>query len=370
MKILELTNYSAGGCGVWHRVKQESQLLAKKGHKVRVFSSYFTKGSKKLSPAEEMRDKVRISRFPALKLGGEAFMLWNFEKEALEFKPDIIIAHSYRHFHTHKAIKIAKKINAKVFLVTHAPFERNETRSIFAKSAVWLCDSFIGKTILNKFDNILTITKWELPYLHALGVEDKKIKYIPNGIKNIYFKSTTISPNPTSIIYTGRVSSIKNLELAINALSKVKKPFTFTIYGPAEKEYLSTLKEAIKTNHLEKNIKILNKSFNSEEQISILDKHEFFILPSKSEGMPQSLIEAMARGKICIASNNLGNADLIKNKVNGFLFENKNKEDLAKVLNIVLSMNKKDLKQISKNAKDFARQFNWKIIIKKLESLF
>ncbi len=33
MKILELTDYSAGACGVWMRAKQESELLAKKATK-------------------------------------------------------------------------------------------------------------------------------------------------------------------------------------------------------------------------------------------------------------------------------------------------------------------------------------------------
>ena len=41
MKILELTNYTAGGCGVWARVKNEAELLSKRGYDVRIFSSNF-----------------------------------------------------------------------------------------------------------------------------------------------------------------------------------------------------------------------------------------------------------------------------------------------------------------------------------------
>ena len=53
IKILELTNYSAGICGVWQRVMQESKELAEKGYVVRVFSSNTTKASSKLACNEE-----------------------------------------------------------------------------------------------------------------------------------------------------------------------------------------------------------------------------------------------------------------------------------------------------------------------------
>ena len=48
LKILELCPYSAGGCGVWQRVKQESLELKKLGHDIKIFSSNFEKGTDKI----------------------------------------------------------------------------------------------------------------------------------------------------------------------------------------------------------------------------------------------------------------------------------------------------------------------------------
>ena len=48
--------------------------------------------------------------------------------------------------------------------------------------------------------------------------------------------------------------------------------------------------------------------------------------------MPQTLVEAMARGKIVIGSDNEGNKELIKDSENGFLFKNGSAEDLANCL--------------------------------------
>src|SRR3989344_2822154 len=103
MKILELTNFSAGICGVWARVRDESLRLSKK-HEVKVFSSNFVKGNGNVRAiSDEKIGKVEIKRFDARKLGGESYMKWDFQnvrKEILKFKPEIIIAHSYRHKHT------------------------------------------------------------------------------------------------------------------------------------------------------------------------------------------------------------------------------------------------------------------------------
>lgn len=53
--------------------------------------------------------------------------------------------------------------------------------------------------------------------------------------------------------------------------------------------------------------------------IKIMKSVDVFIFPSKREGLSVSLMEAIACGLPCIASNIRGNADLIENGVNGFL---------------------------------------------------
>ena len=192
MRILELTNFSAGGCGVWSRVREEALLIAKRGHEVRVFSSNGVKGENSLAPSNEKLGNVEITRFPYKKLGGESFMYWDFEKEALKFKPDLIMAHSYRHLHTTKALKITKKLNCKIFLVTHAPFQRSDSRSILQSMVVIFYDLFIGQRVLNKFTKVLPITKWEIPHLLSLGLREEKIMYLPNGIRKEFFSKTKI----------------------------------------------------------------------------------------------------------------------------------------------------------------------------------
>ena len=370
MKILELTHFSSGICGVWQRVMQESSLLIEKGHEVRVFSSNLVKSSKKLVPKKDSLGKINITRFPAKKLGGESFMKWDFEKEALKFNPEIIIAHGYRQLHTTDALKIAKKIGAKVFLVTHAPFvEGNFTRSLLSKYAVKFYDKFFAPRIINKFTKIIAITNWERTFLLDLGAKKDKIVLIPNGIPSEFFEKTNqAKEKKNNLLFLGRISPIKNIEVLIRSISSTKnKKFLLNIVGPVEEEYGKTLIRLIKDLNLEMRIKFLPPVYNLDKKIKLIDEHEIFILPSKREAMPQSLVEAMSRGKKVISSENPGSREIIVPGKNGLLFNQRDSQDLANKLDLVQS-NTNSL--LGKNAKEGVKKFNWKNLINDLNNLF
>jgi len=369
-KVLELTNFSLGACGVWQRVKQESELLSE-NHEVLIMSSNAIKDSNEIAPSEDKIKNIKIKRFPFKKLGGESFMKWNFEKAALKYSPDIIITHVYRHPHTKKALKLKKILKkqgkkCKVFLVTHAPFvPDNSTRSFFSKIIVTLYDKFIGPKIINKFNKVIAITHWELPYLKKLNLKDKKIIYIPNGIPDEFFKQKK-AEQQNKILFLGRISPIKNLETAILAINQIKdKNIIFELVGPADENYLIKLKKLVKQNNLDNRIKFTTPIYDLKKKIQKIDSCKIFILPSLREGMPQSLIEAMAREKIVIASDNLGSKDIIKDNQNGYIFKIGDEKDLADKINNALSR-----KSTGKQAKKSVEQFKWSRIIKKLEGLF
>ena len=367
MRILELTNYTAGICGVWARVKTEAVELSKKGHSVAIFSSNLVKGSNKIAKPDDSLGKIKIKRFPARQLGGESFMLWDFEKQALEFKPEIIIAHSYRHPHTTKALKIAKKINSKIFLVAHAPFGRASTHSLLGNLAIKLYDLFIGRRTLSKFNKIITITKWENTYLEKLGIKSEKISYIPNTIPNGFFNQKT-SKETNKILFLGRISPIKDLEVLISSLKEIEdEKIKLEIVGPAEEKYLKKLKELVKEKNLGGRVIFSPPIYNLEKKIKTIDSCKVFVLPSKSEGMPQSLIEAMSRQKIVISSNNQGAMEIIKDNENGFLFEVGNSIELTKKINFVLE---KTQTKIKVQAKKDVEKYREKDLIKKLEKEF
>lgn len=377
MKIAHICPYSAGACGVWMRVKQEAKEFVKHRHEVKVFSTNRIKESDKIAPAKEIIEGIEIQRFPATKLGGESFMFWDFEKELFEFHPDIIVAHNYRHIHTSKALTVRDELRKSrkktyCFLVTHAPFvEGNITRTRLQTLVVKFYDKFIGPRKINSFDKVLPISHWEISHLRKIGLKKEKIFYIPNGIPKEFFKVKKKSKQENKILFLGRVSPKKKLETLFQSLKYLKdKKITIEIVGPQEKNYFKFLKSIIKKEKQQKRIKFSEPVYDINKKIEKIDSCKLFVLPSRVEGMPQSLIEAMSRGKIVIGSDSKAIRDLIKNGENGFLFQFNNPKDLAKKIDNVVSLSKKDKTTYEKKSKNFAKQFNWDEIYKKLNSLY
>ncbi|MFA5992271.1 MAG: glycosyltransferase family 4 protein [Candidatus Pacearchaeota archaeon] len=386
-KILELTNFSAGACGVWTRVFQESKELTKKGHKVIVFSSKATKGSNQIAPETDNFEGIEIMRFPFKKLGGESFMKW-FNKEAmqkaLEFQPDIIIAHVYRHPHTLKALDLAKKlrkqnINCKCFLVTHAPFvEDDSTRSFFAKIIVRIYDNSIGPKNLKKFDKIIAITQWELPYLENLNVKKDRVVYIPNGIPKEFFSQKSKEKEQNKILFFGRISPIKDIETLIEAFNLMQRNSIFRqkniileIVGPAEQAYLEKLKTLVKQKNLTNKVVFGEPVYDLKQKIKKIDSAKIFVLSSKRDAMPQALIEVMAREKLVISSLTQGGKEIIDNARNGFLFNIQDPQGLTDEIEFATnSKNSKLINKIKHQAKKSVTKFRWDVLVKKLENLF
>jgi len=360
MKILEICPFSAGICGVWSRVKQESIELSKKGHEVYVFSSNIEKGTNKIISLHEEIQGIKIRRFSAKNsLFSKNIKNFNFEVELIKLNPDIVITHVI-HPNSLKALEICINKRIPCYLVTHAPF--NVKRKLILS---WLTNIYYAikvKPKINKFIKIIAITNWEEPYLLNLGVSKDKIVYIPNGIPNEFFSQKKSQEND-KVLFLGRITPIKNLEILISVARQFPK-INFSIVGVAESKYLK------KINNLKpKNVKIYSPIYDTKEKIKLIDEHKIFILPSKREAMPQSLIEAMARGKIVISSDTDGGKEIIKNDQNGFLFKIGNKQDLKNKIQTILTMKLSELSKIRENTKNSVKDFKWDNLILKLETI-
>lgn len=170
------------------------------------------------------------------------------------------------------------------------------------------------------------------------GVNLEKLqKYIPEEIKTIDTKNLTI-------VTTGRVSYQKN-PMLFNQIAESFPNIKFIWVGTGDLEDKLT----------SKNIELTGWK-NREELMQIVNDADIFILPSLWEGLPISLLEAMALKKPCIVSNVIGNKDVIENEKNGFICNNL--EEFKQVIQNIQD-NKYDLTQISKYAfKDIQMIYN------------
>ena len=371
MKIVYLCEFSAGVDGVWNRVYNIAKQLAKK-HEVFIFSSNIEKGSGKKAPFFEEKEGIKIYRFPVSFRLGENALWWNYEGKLLEIKPDVVHAHVFRHPHSTSAPALARRIGAKVFLTTHAPFVEHELRSPLLNLAVSIYDAMLAEKVLNSYDRVIAIAKWEIPELKALGCRKEKIAYIPNGIPEEFTKSKYKFRDKKGkvILFLGRIAPIKNIELLLSAFKSVINrghDVRLRLIGQMEKEYGVKILGMIKNLKLEKQVDIPGPIYDLKRKIQALEEADIFVLPSKREASPQARIEAMALGKIVLSSNTAGGCEFIQEGKNGFLFSGEG--ELVKKLEYVLK-NFSKFKALSLRARKEVSGLTWKALAGKEEQLY
>ena len=131
--------------------------------------------------------------------------------------------------------------------------------------------------------------------------------------------------------------------------------------------YFSKISELIDKLNVRSRVKISKPVYELKKKIEKIDSCKVFVLPSRVEGMPQALIEAMARGKIVVGSDSIAIRDLIKDGDNGYLFEFDNPRKLSNKINYILSS---DNKKVSTNAKKFVKKFSWNKLVTEIENVF
>ena len=237
------------------------------------------------------------------------------------------------------------------------------TQSIFFKKAgkniLILILSKAVELFAYKFSNsIIVASHSDKDYItdqYQLSLD--KINVLHNYIDTKMFEPLESDKFKDRVVFIGRLTQQKNLYNLIDAI--VKTNLRLDIYGQGE------LQDELELYAQKEGAQVTFKGIISNSELpAILNQYHYFILPSKYEGMPKALLEAMACSLICIGTNVKGINEVIVDNVNGFLAKNITKEGILDVIDRALNCSKKDF--ISQNARlTIKKSFSLKSIQKK-----
>ena len=132
-----------------------------------------------------------------------------------------------------------------------------------------------------------------------------------------------------TIGFLGSLRKLKDLPTLINAvgiINKTNSNLKFIIAGEGpEKKFILTI---IKKLNLEKTISLIG--YVNDVNKDFFPRIDIFVLSSIVEGHPVALLEAMASGLPCVATDAGGISETIINGESGFVVEKSNPLQLAK----------------------------------------
>ena len=124
-------------------------------------------------------------------------------------------------------------------------------------------------------------------------------------------------------LYIGRIVDIKNLKFLVEILNDMPK-FTLTIIGVGEQEKFL---QSISNKNIVFKGAVENKFIGDE-----FGKNDVFILPSLIEPWGLVVEEALYFGLPVLISDRCGSSELIKNGINGFIFDPTDKNSLMQII--------------------------------------
>lgn len=133
------------------------------------------------------------------------------------------------------------------------------------------------------------------------------------------------------LISMGDLVPRKNYATAIRAIARTQNPHLhYMICGKGPE--LDSLKELARTLGVENQIHFLGFRTDVKELLRAAD---IFLFTTLQEGLPRSMMEAMASGLPCVASAIRGNVDLIENGKGGYLCPSTDSDEFAKAIQMV-----------------------------------
>jgi glycosyltransferase involved in cell wall biosynthesis len=198
--------------------------------------------------------------------------------------------------------EICEELNLPLVATFHPPFDHK--RRNFTSSTQHLMYQLYAPFLAN-YDQVIVFSQIQRDLLIRLGVPASSVSVIPNGVDTHKycpgFSRLKVDLNAQRIfVYQGRLAPEKNVESLLKA-------WKHSDMGPDSKLVIvgnGPLQASLQSVYgAEHGIVWLGFVADERRRIEILRGSDVFILPSLVEGLSLSLLEAMACGVACLATD-------------------------------------------------------------------
>ncbi len=207
----------------------------------------------------------------------------------------------------------------------------------------------------------------------AFSANTKKSVRMPAGIDTEIFKPIPEIPAvKNSLLYLGRISSVKNVDILVEAVQKITKNNVSThldIYGSPDKKdegYITKLKE-MASSELGKHIVEFKGSVPNYQIAPIYNAHEIFINLTPRGNYDKTILEAMACERLVLVSSEAFKESLLPQ----FIFKERDSDDLAQKLQATFLLTGEQKSKYAKDMREYViKTHSLQLLAEKLRQKF
>jgi glycosyltransferase involved in cell wall biosynthesis len=326
---------------------------------------------------------LRIFRVPFTRSANSNVLIRDYEEgksfvegviSHSEFKPE-----KYTCIHTHhwtSGVGLEFHIPAQIKLI-HTPHLLASEKAHHNKL---LFPSYIKEAeqaLLDRANHIIVLSKSEEAAVYTTyGCDKQKITLAPNGLSATFFELPALdeeSLQSRPILFIGRRCRQKGIDILLDATELIVEsglPISVRLVGGqyGEPEVDKIFEERIQKAPF---VGIVEQTGEvTYDRIPALLNDSFvYTQPSRYESQGVALLEAMAAGRVVVASDLPAISEYIRHGENGFLVEPENSCALADTLQKILT-NPKEVLPVACAARETAREYTWQRMLKTVLPLF
>ncbi len=374
--------------GVERQAEQLSIQLVQRGYDVLVL----TRRVEADLPADETRNGLHIIRVgPAGERSHKINILAipTFLLALIRHRRDYDLLHVHDMFSLVICAVFARLVLRKPFLVK-VPTRGNVSRKASPNTPVSLYSRLLHtvilppamwKWLLSRASRFIALSDEIAAELTEAGLDSKTVR-IPNAVDTRHFFPADATekqrlrqelrlPNAKKLIVShGRISHRKRLDVLIRALAELPQDVHLVLPGPynsLQPDLPDELEALIAWLGLPERVHFPGATAQPEAYLRAAD---VFAMPSEQEGMPNALLEAMACGLPCCASEIGGVVDVLTHGENGLLSPAGDAAALAANLRSLLDDAPLAQRLASAAQETIARRYTWASIMQQYEALY
>jgi glycosyltransferase involved in cell wall biosynthesis len=360
MRVLFLTDYFPPHVGGVEKVVDEvATRISRMGHRASVMTMRLGD-----EPLSEEVGGVSVFRFPGVDLTKYlkfqvAFSLsfaLGAVRRAKRVRPQLLNAHTL--FYSTSLFSVLLKRALRVPLVTTVHLGEIKTGSAFLDFAVRSYELSVGRLLMRESAAVIAVSRAVEEHLVRMGVPKEKVFVVPNGVDYDHFACAyeARAPNEFEILFIGRLVPNKGLHFVIEAAPGLVKRhpnvrFVVVGEGPMKAQALDAVRACGLSEHF--------RFVDSVEDVREPMKTAFaMVRPSLTEGLPLTVMEAMAAGVPVVAFAVAGTPEIITDGYNGMLVPSADPGRLSEALTRLIQ-DPSGARQMGERARTSMRERSW-----------
>ena len=248
-----------------------------------------------------------------------------------------------------------------IFATIHTPkflCDKTNQVPIYKFPDFWIGE--MERFVLKAADGVISPSKYMLDAVMSYTDVAKPSFVVPNPFEIDDFKIEEVKSENIDLLFVGRTEYRKGILQCLGYLSKMwDDGFSIplhivggdTLFYPKQQMMKEYIADRFK-KYIEKGLIVFEGKMPPNKLYSMLANAKVMLLPSLIENFPTVVLEAMWFEKIVLASDSGGQAEIIDDGKNGYLFSHSDENSFSSKLLHILSLKDSDLLEIGKKAKE------------------